>query len=87
MTLQEFKALTRQKQYRVIRYTGVYLGQRTLGSLKAELFQVSSFYLEAFYRLPAEELVFMKVFEGTAGLDPYLPVVDLQELLSYKGSN
>lgn len=87
MTLKEFKALTPQKQYRVIRYTGVYLGERSLSGMKAELFQVGSFYLEAFYRLPAEEIAFMKVFEGTAALDPYLQAIDLQELLSCKDSN
>jgi hypothetical protein len=87
MTLQEFKALTPQKQYRVILHTGVYLGERRLGSLKAQLFQVGNFYLEAFYRLPAEEMTFMKVFEDTAALDPYLEAIDLQELLSCKGSN
>lgn len=86
MTLKEFKALTPQKQYRVIRYTGVYLGERSLTTLKAELFQVGGFYLEAFYRLPGEEMAFMKVFEGTTALEPYLQAIDLRELLSCKDS-
>ena len=87
MTLKEFKALTPQKQYRVIVRTGVYLGERSLPGLKAQLFQVGSFYLEAFYRLPTEEMEYMKVFETTTALDPYLEAIDLHELLSCLDSN
>jgi hypothetical protein len=86
MTLREFKSLTKQKQYRIIRYTGVYLASRSLGNLKAELFQVSGFYLEAFYRMPGEEMSFMKVFDSTASLDPYLQAIDLQSLLPHTRS-
>lgn len=86
MTLLEFKTLTKQKQYRVIKYTGVHLASRTIASLTAELYQVGSFYLEAFFRTSGGELVFMKVFEGTAPLDPYLQTIDLQELLPHKSS-
>jgi hypothetical protein len=81
MTLREFKSQSQQKQYRIILHTGVYLASRTLPGLKAELFQVTGFYLEAYYRLPGEEMAFMKIFEGTAPLDPYLQTIDLRGLL------
>lgn len=86
MTLREFKTLTKQKQYRIIKYTGVHLASRIMENLKGELYQVGSFYLEAFFRTPGEELAFMKVFEDTAPLDPYLQSIDLQELLPHKSS-
>lgn len=86
MTLQEFKTLTKQKQYRVIRYTGVYLASRSLRGMKAELYQVDGFYLEAFYRMPGEELAFMKIFDNTLPLDPYLEHINVAGLLAHKSS-
>lgn len=86
MTLREFKTLTKQKQYRVIKYTGVHLASRTIANLTAELYQVGSFYLEAFFSTPGDELAFMKVFEDTTPLDPYLQTIDLQKLLPHKSS-
>jgi hypothetical protein len=86
MTLQEFKKLTKQRQYRVIVHTGVFLGERTLPGMKAQLFQVDSFYLEALYRMPGEEMAFMRVFEDTDALQPYLQSIDLHELFPYMNS-
>jgi hypothetical protein len=84
MTLKEFKAFTKHKQYRIILHSGVFLCQRTLSSMKAQLFQVGNFYLEAFYRLPSGEMSFMKIYENTDALEPYLQSIDLQDLLSHK---
>lgn len=86
MTLQEFKNLNKQRQYRVIVHTGVFLDQRTLPGMKAQLFQVDSFYLEAYYRMPGEEMAFMRVFEDTEALQPYLQSIDLHELLPFMKS-
>jgi hypothetical protein len=86
MTLRQFKSLSKQKQCRVIQYTGVYLASRTWAGMKAELYQVGNFYLEAFYRRPGGEVSFMKVFDSTALLEPYLLGIDLQGLLAHKSS-
>ena len=86
MTLRKFKSLSKHKQCRVIQYTGVYLASRTWAGMKAELYQVGNFYLEAFYRKPGGEVSFMKLFDSTAPLDPYLLGIDLQGLFSSKSS-
>lgn len=86
MTLRQFKALSKHKQYRVILYTGVYLASRTWAGMKAELYQVGNFYLEAFYRRPGGEVSYMKVYDSTNPLDPYLQGIDLQGLLPHKSS-
>lgn len=86
MTLRQFKSLSKHKQCRVIQYTGVYLASRTWAGMKAELYQVGSFYLEAFYRKPGGEVSFMKLFDSTTPLDPYLQGIDLQGLFPHKSS-
>lgn len=86
MTLRQFKALSKHKQCRVILYTGVFLASRTWAGMKAELYQVGSFYLEAFYRKPGGEVSFMKVFDSTAQLEPYLQTINLEGLLPHKSS-
>ena len=86
MTLNEFKQLPREKQYRVILHTGVYLCNRYTSDLKAELYGIQGFYMEVYYNLPNEQIAYMKLFDHTEPLEPYLEGIDLKPLLHYNKS-
>lgn len=80
MTLQDFQAFSAAKQRRLVHTNGVFLLTRNGVGITAVLCQVEGFYVEL--HLDAETAVVRNLlsFDDTAGLEPYLPQIQLTEL-------
>lgn len=81
MTLQNFRALTQNKQNKKLLTEGVCVADRRTEEVQALLFQIEGFYVEVFFNGEGDEVLFSRSFEDVAELDPYLQHIDLSEVL------
>lgn len=79
MTLQHFKTLSKFRQYKAIQQSGVYLCTRRKPSIKSELYQIDGFYLEVFYHPRTDAVTWMRLFDHTDALEPYLASINVPE--------
>ncbi len=80
MTLHRFKALSHAKQRWWILERSNYISQRQTEDFTVFLFQLASFYIEVFFHNDNEEVLQIKSFGSTDGLDPYLEEISLYQL-------
>ena len=81
MTLQNFRALTQNKQNKKLLTEGVCIADRKTAEIQALLFQIEGFYVEVFFNEQGDEVLFSSSFEDVAELDPYLQGIDLSQVL------
>lgn len=81
MTLQNFRALTQNKQNKKLLTEGVCVADRRTADVQALLFQIEGFYVEVFFNERGDEVLFSRSFEDTEELDPYLQHIDLSQVL------
>ena len=81
MTLQNFRALTQNKQNKKLLTEGVCIADRKTAEIQALLFQIEGFYVEVFFNEQGDEVLFSRSFEDVAELDPYLQGIDLSQVL------
>jgi hypothetical protein len=81
MTLQNFRALTQNKQNKKLLTEGVCIADRRTEEVQALLFQIDGFYVEVFFNGEGDEVLFSRNFEDVNELDPYLQDIDLSEML------
>jgi hypothetical protein len=81
MTLQNFRALTQNKQNKKLLTEGVCIADRRTEEVQALLFQIDGFYVEVFFNGEGDEVLFSRNFEDVNELDPYLQSIDLSEML------
>ena len=82
MTVYKFKKLEGVEQYINIWENGVLLGQRKEEHYKILLFQLFSFYVEAYYNEEEKRLEKLRPFKGTAQLNSYLQQIDITDIYS-----
>ena len=81
MTLQNFRALTQNKQNKKLLTEGVCIAERKTAEVQALLFQIEGFYVEVFFNREGDEVLFSRNFEEVEELTPYLQSIDLSEVL------
>ncbi|HEY0041470.1 MAG TPA: hypothetical protein VGB71_12440 [Flavisolibacter sp.] len=79
--LNEFLHLSEEDQANLLYEQGVYIGKRKLGATIVILYQLEGFYAEVFYRQYRRIIECISCFSGTARLDPYLPEIDVEQLV------
>ena len=72
MTLQHFRVLSRDKEYRNLLVNGVCVAERLIGSMQVLLFQLSTIYVEVYFNEEGDEIVYTHSFKNTDELEPYL---------------
>ncbi len=82
MTLQHFKALSLDRQRTTVLKKGVFLSDRKTGTFCIMLFQLDGLYIEVFFLNENDEILWIKCFDSTDALDPYLPQIDLSKLVN-----
>ncbi|MEO7984212.1 MAG: hypothetical protein ABI688_09035 [Bacteroidota bacterium] len=80
MTFQQFKNLDDFTRELVCRKAGVLVAERADEIYHYCLFQFCSFYIEAQYLTPFEQLKRFNAFENTELLQPYLEQVNISSL-------
>lgn len=81
MTAQHFRTLNPRKQNRKLLAEGVCIADIKREEVHALLFQVDTFYVEVFFHQDADEVLFVRCFEGTDELEPYLQNIDLSHVI------
>lgn len=81
MTLYKFNKLSFDQQLLVLELKGVCLDFRKQDHYHVALFQMGSFYVEAYYPRESIHVEKLHPFTGTSKLKPYLERIDLNLLL------
>jgi hypothetical protein len=82
MTLNHFKALSQVTQGELTIEEGVFLADRHTEDFTIILYGIANFYVELYYHNDTNEVGWVKCFNSTAELDPYLLDIDLSNLVS-----
>ena len=83
MLLQEFKYETKQTKKQLILENGVFIAKRLKDQYILLLYQLDSFYAEVYYDYEEEQIGYIRTFDSTEELKPYLQAIDISPLLSF----
>jgi hypothetical protein len=81
MTLKHFNALSQRNQRVFTVEEGVFLADRHTEDFTIILYGIDAFYVELYYHNDTNEICWVKCFNSTAELDPYLLDIDLSHLV------
>jgi hypothetical protein len=81
MTLQHFRTLSQDKQFRKLLLNGVFLTSRDTDENCILLFQLGNFYVEIFFNRECEEIIYSRSFKNTDKLEPYLEQIDISGIV------
>jgi hypothetical protein len=81
MTLQQFKALSQDRQYRNLLLNGVCITSRDTEDNCILLFQLNGFYVEIYFDKNCDEIIDSRSFKETDELYPYLKNIDISEIM------
>ena len=77
MKLKEFKYEIKERKKELLFNNGVYLASRKECNYIICLYQIESFYVEAFFYDEFEEVGYMRAFSSINELDPYLKNINI----------
>lgn len=81
MDLKQFRSASREVQEKMVKGEGVFLMERKSLGVSVLLFQLHGFYVEVFYNTSTEMVSFIKSFEDMDGIEAYLSMVDISEVM------
>lgn len=82
MTLHHFKALSQENQRKILLQHGVFLAERRTETFSIMLFELNGIYIELFFLNESDEIFYIKSFDCTDELEPYLTEIDLSQLVN-----
>jgi hypothetical protein len=82
MNLSNFILLRDEEKKMFLLHDGILVAKRTNYECIVFLFQVNTFYVEAFCNLENKNVQEYRAFESTNALNPYLESIPLDDLLS-----
>jgi hypothetical protein len=71
ITISEYNNLDEAEQYEAIWQHGFMIGKKFEGEYEITLFRLFSFYVEAYYSMALEALIWLKVISNIESLDSY----------------
>jgi hypothetical protein len=83
MLLQEFKYETKQTKKQLILDYGVYIANKVKDHYILLLYQLDSFYAEVYYDYEEEQVGYIRTFNSTEELKPYLQSIDITPILPF----
>jgi len=81
MRIEEFKYLEKETKKRLLFDNGVYLSSRKESEFIIELYQIDSFYVEAYFHESDQEIGYMRAFSSLDDLLPYLNKIDISNII------
>jgi len=79
---KQYKNLPQTEQADVLLERGVYLEMiRQTSKMEVELYALEGFYVEVFFDRRTEEPLFIKAFRDMKYLEPYLTIIDIDQLV------
>ena len=80
MTLYEYNALHETEKYNTLWDEGVSIADRRKKGFRIILYQLYSFYVEAYYDVINNDIECIKIFSSTKFLAPYLKRIKINAL-------
>ena len=81
MKIEEFKYLEKETKKRLLFDNEVYLASRQESEFIIELYQIDSFYVEAYFHESDQEIGYMRAFSSIDDLIPYLGKIDISNII------
>lgn len=81
MTRQQFTTLSQDKQLRTLLLRGSFIGERKEDNMEVLLFQLDRCYVEVFFNLDCDDVLYTRSFESQDELQPYLEHINLNDVL------
>ena len=82
MTVKEFKCLKIQEKQQCLFDNGVYLISRDEAEYLIDLYQIDSFYTEAYYDKSSMTLIYLRAFSSIDDLYPYWKYINITPLVN-----
>lgn len=82
MKLSDFIVLTEEEKKLTVLHQGVLVAKRTNYDHMVFLFQIESYYVEAWCSLENKAVEEFRVFDNVKPLNPYLEKISIDELLN-----
>ena len=82
MNLYDFLSLTQERKEIVVWTQGNLLIVRQHREYSMYLYFIGNFFAEVLHRLADNQIVLIRGFKSKFGLDPYLEMVDLSDILN-----
>ena len=80
--LYQFKLLSLFDKGEVLYEHGVHISERKDAEFGYVLYQLNNFYVEVKYSIEGNKIMSLNVFSTTTELEPYLPNIDISNMLS-----
>ena len=80
MKIEEFKYLEKEQKKRLLFDNGVFLASRRETNYIIDLYQIDSFYVEAYHHEAELDVGYMRAFSSLEELSPYLHKIDISEI-------
>lgn len=71
ITFAAFKKLSQKQQLDLLCYEGIYLCSRQEPEFMIDLYQIDSYYIEAFYHRKTKKVISLRSFDSTNLLNSY----------------
>ncbi|MBO9571113.1 MAG: hypothetical protein J7497_02740 [Chitinophagaceae bacterium] len=86
MTAEHFKKLCKSDQLTYLRFFGTVISERPFGGDRFYLYAINNFYIEVLWEFSSVNesvpKIVNKVFTDDHSLEPYLNLIDIEELIS-----
>lgn len=82
MKVNHFQALSQGVRRELVKKKGALLANRHTEDFAILLYQMDAFYVELYYNLNTSEVAWVKSFESTDELEPYLENINLSNLFN-----
>lgn len=80
VSAEEFKKLTLEKKYFLLKTDGNYISSRYYQGFQVHLYGLKSFYVEVWQRFGLEDIIWIEVVNSNASINSYLDNIDLDDL-------
>jgi hypothetical protein len=81
MRMKDFSVLDQSDQLEHIMIRGVFLADRYTDEFTLILYGLDNFYVELYFHPQTNEMAWIKSFDNTDELEPYLQEIDLSPLV------
>lgn len=77
---EEFKKLSLEKKYILLKSEGNYVSSRYYRGFQVHLYGLNNFYVEVWQRVGLEDIIWIEVVNNNATINSYLDNIDLDDL-------
>lgn len=81
-TIHDFRVMKFDDKANFVTYKTNYIMHRTLNECKVFLYYANGFFIEVYFSVIRQKVLFINAFEGVSGLEPHLENISINEILT-----